>query len=67
MGGIKKYRVTNRKRNKRKITLSLSSQLIQKNDATRVYRPSGDTIRKAPAKTVLPTNGITFKVKIRKK
>lgn len=68
MGAIKKHRATtNRKRNKRKITLSLSSQLIHKNDATRVYRASGDTIPKAPAKTVLPTNGITFKVKIRKK
>ena len=66
MGGIKKYRVTNRKRNKRKITLSLSSQLIQKNDATRVYRASGDTIRKAPAK-VYPENAVHFKVKLRKK
>jgi hypothetical protein len=26
-----------------------------------------DTIPKAPVKTVLPTNGITFKVKMRKK
>lgn len=66
MGGIKKYRVTNRKRNKRKITLSLSSQLIQKNDATRVYRASGDTIQKAPAKLYRDT-GANFKIKIRRK
>lgn len=66
MGGIKKYRATNRKRNKRKITLSLSSQLIHKNDATMVYRASGDTIPKAP--TPMPrSNSAVFKVKLKKK
>lgn len=66
MSGIKKRMATNRKRNKRKITLSLSSQLIQKNDATRVYRANGDTIRKAP--TPMPrSNSAVFKVKLKKK
>ena len=66
MGGIKKRRATNRKRNRGKITLSLSSQLIHKNDATMVYRPSGDTIPKAPAKMYRDT-GANFKIKIRRK
>lgn len=56
-----------RKRRKRKgkIKLSSSARIVEKNDATRVARRN--TLKKAPVKTVLPTNGITFKVKIRKK
>ena len=48
-----------------KIKISSSARLVEKNDATRVAR--ADTLKKAPVKNVLPTNGITFKVKIRKK
>ena len=53
------------KKRKGKIKISSSARLVEKNDATRVAR--ADTLKKAPVKTVLPTNGITFKVKIRKK
>lgn len=50
---------------KGKITISQKAQIIQKNDKIKVQQP--DTLRKAPTKTTLPTNGITFKVKVRKK
>lgn len=53
------------KKRKGKIKISSSARLVEKNDATRVAR--ADTLKKAPVKNVLPTNGITFKVKIRKK
>ena len=53
------------KKRKGKIKISSSARLVEKNDATRVSRR--DTLNKAPVKNVLPTNGITFKVKIRKK
>ena len=53
------------KKRKGKIKISSSARLVEKNDATRVER--ADTLKKAPVKNVLPTNGITFKVKIRKK
>lgn len=48
-----------------KITITQKAQIIQKNDKIKVQQP--DTLRKAPTKTTLPTNGITFKVKVRKK
>lgn len=54
-----------RKRVKGKVKLTQRARIVEKNDATRVAR--SDTLKKAPVKTVLPTNGITFKVKIRKK
>ena len=53
------------KKRRGKIKISSSARLVEKNDATRVAR--ADTLKKAPVKNVLPTNGITFKVKIRKK
>ena len=56
---------TNKRKRKGKIKISSSARIVEKNDATRVTRR--DTLKKAPVKTVLPTNGITFKVKIRKK
>lgn len=56
---------TKKRKRKGKIKISSSAHLVEKNDATRVARR--DTLKKAPVKTVLPTNGITFKVKIRKK
>lgn len=46
---------------KGKIKVKKSAQLRKKGEQPK------DTIPKAPVKTVLPTNGITFKVKIRKK
>ena len=55
----------NGKKRKGKIKISSSARLVEKNDATRVAR--ADTLKKAPVKNVLPTNGITFTVKIRKK
>lgn len=54
-----------KRKRKGKIKISSSASIVEKNDATRVTRR--DTLKKAPVKTVLPTNGITFKVKIRKK
>ena len=56
---------TNKRKRKGKIKISSSARIVEKNDATRATRR--DTLKKAPIKTVLPTNGITFKVKIRKK
>ena len=53
------------KKRKGKVKLTQRARIVEKNDATRVTRR--DTLKKAPVKTVLPTNGITFKVKIRKK
>jgi len=54
-----------RKRVKGKVKLTQRARIVEKNDAIRVARR--DTLKKAPVKNVLPTNGITFKVKIRKK
>ena len=55
-----------KRRVKRKVKLKQSLAIVRKdsvsNDTLR-----RDTLRKAPTKTVLPTNGITFKVKLRKK
>ena len=56
---------TNKRKRNGKIKISSSARIVEKNDDTRVTRR--DTLKKAPVKTVLPTNGITFKVKIRKK
>ena len=56
---------TSKRKRKGKIKISSSARIVEKNDATRVTRR--DTLKKAPIKTVLPANGITFKVKIRKK
>lgn len=49
------------KKRKGKIKVSQNARVRKKSEQRK------DTIPKAPAKTVLPTNGITFKVKIRKK
>lgn len=49
------------KRNKGKIKIRKSVGLRKKSEQPK------DTLKKAPVKNVLPTNGITFKVKIRKK
>jgi len=54
-----------KRKRKGKIKFKQNAQLIHKKDKTDVARK--DTMPKAPVKTVLPTNGITFKVKIRKK
>lgn len=53
------------KKRKGKIKFKQTARLVEKNDATSVA--SRNTLKKAPVKNVLPTNGITFKVKIRKK
>lgn len=52
-----------RKRNKRKgkIKIRKSVGLRKKSEQPK------DTLKKAPVKNTLPINGITFKVKIRKK
>ena len=44
---------------KRRVRIKQKAQVRKKGE--------GDSIRKAPAKTKLPANGITFKVKARKK
>lgn len=53
------------KKRKCKIKFKQTARLVEKNDSTSVA--SRNTLKKAPVKNVLPTNGITFKVKIRKK
>lgn len=60
-----RFRRRIRRRIRKIIRLTERARIIEKNDATRVARR--DTLKKAHVKTVLPTNGITFKVKIRKK
>lgn len=52
---------TKPKKRKGKIKVSQKARVRKKSEQPK------DTMPKAPAKTVLPTNGITFKVKIRKK
>lgn len=47
---------------KKKIEIKQRAEIRDKGDIVR-----NDTLHKAPTKIVLPTNGITFKVKIRKK
>ena len=49
------------KKRKGKIRVKTGAKVVKK-DSVR-----NDTLPKAPAKTILPTNGITFKVKMRKK
>ena len=51
---------------KRKVRISQKAR-IQKKDSVQNDTLKHDTLMKAPAKTVLPTNGITFKVKLHKK
>ena len=52
---------TKPKKRKRKIRVRTGAKVVKK-DSVR-----NDTLPKAPTKTTLPTNGITFKVKMRKK
>lgn len=57
-----------RKRNKRKgkIKIRKSVRLVHKNDATRVEKPKVENdYPQAPTK--VPSNGVVFKVKIKKK
>jgi hypothetical protein len=51
---------------KRKVRITQKAR-IQKKDSVSNDTLKRDTLRNAPTKTVLPTNGITFKVKLRKK
>lgn len=46
---------------KRKVKVSSQARVRKKSEHPK------DTIPKAPTRTILPTNGITFKVKVRKK
>ena len=55
-----------KRRVKRKVRISQKAR-IQKKDSVQNDTLKHDTLMKAPAKTVLPTNGITFKVKLHKK
>lgn len=50
-----------KRRVRRKVRVSTKAKVRKKSEQPK------DTIPKAPVKTTLPTNGITFKVKIRKK
>ena len=54
---------------KRKVKLKKSVAIRNRKDSTAIDSTVIDTtgMRKAPTKTVLPTNGVTFKVKLRKK
>lgn len=54
------------KRNKGKIKIRKSVRLVHKNDATRVDKPKVENdYSQAPTK--VPSNGVVFKVKIKKK
>ena len=57
------------KKGKRKgrIVVKQRASLVHKNDATRVARKDSVGTRKAPTQTTLPTNAVTFKVKVKKK
>lgn len=55
------------KKRKGRIVIKEQVTLAHKNDATRVANVDTMRYRKAPTVTNLPTNGITFKVKMRKK
>lgn len=52
---------TKPKKRKRKIRIKTGAKVVKKDSV------KNDTLPKAPSKTTLPTNGITFKVKMRKK
>ena len=52
---------TKPKKRKRKIRIKTGAKVVKKDSV------KNDTLPKAPAKTTLPTNGVTFKVKMRKK
>ena len=54
------------KKRKGKIRIRTGAKVVRK-DSIQRDSVRNDTLPKAPAKTVLPTNGITFKVKMRKK
>ena len=51
------------KQRKRKVKIKVS----QKARVRKKSEQPKDTLKEAPVKNVLPTNGITFKVKLRKK
>lgn len=55
-----------KRRVKRKVKLKQSLSIVKKDSVSNDTLRRG-TLRNAPTKTVLPTNGITFKVKLRKK
>lgn len=59
--------VKGKRRVKRKIRFKQSASLKHKNDATRVDRPDAAMMRKVPLKTIIPDNGATFKIKLRKR
>ncbi len=64
MAGPKKRKYN--RRNKGKIKIRKSVRLVHKNDATRVDKPKVDyDYPRAPTK--VPSNGVVFKVKVRKK
>lgn len=56
-----------KRKRKGRIVIKQHVSLAHKADATRVARKDTIKARKAPTETRLPTNGITFKVKMRKK
>lgn len=49
------------KKKKGKIRIKTGARMKRKSEQPK------DTLKKAPIKTTLPTNGITFKVKVKKK
>ena len=53
------------KKRKGKIKISQTARLIEKNDATRVFRYN-DTIPKI-ARRIPQDNGVTFKIKVKRK
>ena len=66
------YKPKKKKRKiKKSIRIAQKFAIVRKDslqrDTVRKDTVKNDTLRKAPTKTVLPTNGITFKVKLRKK
>lgn len=56
-----------KKARKGKIKISSTAHLAHKNDNTKVDAFDTTGMKKAPTQTKLPTNGITFKVRMRRK
>ena len=54
-------------RRRGKIRIKKSVALVHKSDATRVSKPDTTRYPKMPLKTLIPDNGATFKIKLRKR
>ena len=56
-----------KRKRKAKIKIRQTATLEQKKDKTRVARQDTTVKRRVPVQTFIPDNGVTFKIKVRKK